>query len=59
MLKYRLKQDHLNFTEELITDEKAMQIDDSSDADYLSNLIIEDLLDAMNVLLEVIRDARQ
>ena len=33
MLKYRLKQDHLNFTEELITDEKAIQIDDSSDAD--------------------------
>ena len=47
----------MNFTEGLITDEKAMQIDDSSDADYLANLIIEDSSDAMNVLLEVIGDA--
>ena len=57
MLKFGLKQDRLNFTEGLITDEKAMQIDDSSDADYLANLIIEDPSDAMNMLLEVIRDA--
>ena len=57
MLKFGLKQDCLNFTEALITDEKAMQIDNSSDADYLANLIIEDPSDAMNMLLEVIRDA--
>ena len=57
MLKFRLKQDCLTFTEGLITDEKAMQIDNSSDVDYLDNLIVEDSSDAMNVLLEVIGDA--
>jgi hypothetical protein len=40
-----------------MTDKKAMQIDDSSNADYLANLTVEDLSDAMNMLLEVIGDA--
>jgi|SRR5882762_7575565 len=57
MLKFGLKQDRLNFTKGLITDEKAMQIDESSDADYLANVVNEDSTDAMDMLLAAIGDA--
>jgi hypothetical protein len=56
MLKFGLKQDRLNFTGGWITDEKAMQIDESYDTDYLGNLINKDSADAMDVLLAAIGD---
>jgi len=56
MLKFGLKQDHLNFTGGWITDEKAMQIDESCDTDYLANLSNKDSADAMDMLLAAIGD---
>jgi hypothetical protein len=56
MLKFGLKQDRLNFMGGWITDEKAMQIDETYDTDYLANLINKDSADAMDVLLAAIGD---
>jgi hypothetical protein len=56
MLKFGLKQGRLNFMGGWITDENAMQIDESYDVDYLGNLINKDSADAMDVLLAAIGD---
>jgi hypothetical protein len=56
MLKFSLKQDRLNFMGGWIIDEKAMQIDESYDMDYLANLINKDSADAMDMLLAAIGD---
>lgn len=56
MLKFGLKQDRLNFTGGWITDEKAMQIDECCNTDYLANLSNNDSADAMDVLLAAIGD---
>jgi hypothetical protein len=56
MLKFGLKKNRLNFTNGWITDEKSMQVDKYSEADYLANLLGEDSADAMDELLAAVGD---
>jgi len=57
MLKFGIKQNRLNFTNGWITDEKSMEVDEYSEADYLANLLGEDSADAMDELLAAVGDA--